>query len=336
MKSKITSPLLTSFLLAAALPLHAGERTQTFIFCADEQPGHQAMPPEPPGGNLAKEPVTFLGVETMPVSRTLAAQLGLADDTGLVVTRILEGSPAAVALQRHDIITKFDNQVLVDMHQLRVLVRSRKEGDEVLLTYYRGGKENSVKVKLGKRDMPNMVGMEGFGPEGMEGPADLRVLDDDLPEIMDLHKLPGMDREDVHDVLRMIGRERGNWLGGPHVQFFSHTGGKGSTILNLADGNFAFSDEAGSVEVTASKGQRELTVKNAKGEVTFKGPINSDEDRRKLPPEVLARLDKIEKVNVSFEPGADFQQDTAVEPPQKSKISQSGLPQEPAPSSRPF
>jgi serine protease Do len=310
MKNRIISTILPGLLLATLLPLHADQQKEIVI--KHKEPGS----PEAAG---EKEPVTYLGVETTPVSRTLAAQLGMPEDTGLVVTRVMNGSPATTVLQQHDILTKFDNQILIDMHQLRVLVRGKKEGDEVLLSYYRAGKENSAKVKLGKRDVPKMAGMEDFGPEGL---PDVRFFNEEVPGpgLPGLRNLPGMDPEAIHDVLRMIGRERGNWLAAPQVHFFKHPDGQGSTILNLADGNFVFSDESGSVEVTASKNQRELTVKNPKGDVLFKGPINNEEDRRKLPPEVLARLDKIEQADVSFEAGDDFQQDTVVQPPQKTKI----------------
>jgi hypothetical protein len=143
-----------------------------------------------------------------------------------------------------------------------------------------------------------------------------------MPDLAELRELPGMAREDVDNVMRMIGREHGSWFATPQVHVFSHPGEKGSTIFNLADGNFTFSDETGSVEVTAGNGKRELTVKNAKGDVTFKGAINNAEDHQKLPPEVVARLEKIEHLDVSSEPGEDFEQDaTAVSPPEKTKIS---------------
>jgi hypothetical protein len=310
MKNRIISVILPGLLLAAFLPLHADQPKEIIVKHVDQGP------PEDAG---EKESVTYLGVETMPVSRTLSAQLGLPEDTGLVVMRVMNGSPATAALQKNDILTKFDNQILIDMHQLRVLVRGKKEGDEVSLTYYRVGKENSVRVKLGKRDMPKMADMEDFRSEGL---PNVHFFNEEAPGpgLPGLRNLPGMNPNEIHDVLRMIGRERDNWLAAPQVHFFKHHDGQGSTILNLADGNFVFSDESGSVEVTASKNQRELTVKNPKGDVLFKGPINNEDDRRKLPPEVLARLDKIEQADVSFEAGDDFQQDTAVEPPQKTKI----------------
>ena len=76
---------------------------------------------------MEKEKVTFLGVETAPVNRTLAAQLGLNRDTGLVVTRISDQSPAAAVLKEDDVLTRLDDQILVNQQQLGVLVRAKKD-----------------------------------------------------------------------------------------------------------------------------------------------------------------------------------------------------------------
>src|ERR1041384_3743936 len=84
-----------------------------------------------------KEVVTFLGVNTSPISATLTVQLGLPDGSGLVISSIEADTPAASALKEHDILLKLDDQILVDSHQLQVLIRGHKEGDEVTLTYVR-------------------------------------------------------------------------------------------------------------------------------------------------------------------------------------------------------
>jgi serine protease Do len=280
---------------------------------------------------VEKEPVTFLGIETAPAGRTLAAQLGLPADTGLVVTRIIEGSPAAGLLKEHDIITKLDDQILVDVRQLSVLVRGHKEGDEVALKLYRGGKETTVKVKLGKHEVPK-ISAAG------DGPVFHFFGGSDLPESMPFGQIPGMAREDIDHAMNLLGRQPLDafFLQKPHVRVFGHAGEKGasaggSTILDLADGNLVYSDENGSIEVNATKGQRELTVKDPKGRVTFKGPINNEEERQKLPPDVMARLDKIQNVDFSSEPGEDFEQEgAALDVPAKSKINHP-LPAEPPP-----
>src|SRR5829696_9143182 len=60
-----------------------------------------------------KEVVTFLGVETAPVSETLGSQLGLPKESGLVVIHVVPESPAASALKQHDVLVKLDDQLLV-------------------------------------------------------------------------------------------------------------------------------------------------------------------------------------------------------------------------------
>jgi len=231
---------------------------------------------------LAKEKVAYLGVETMPVGRTVSTQLGLPRDTGLVVRRVADNSPASSLLKEHDILTKFEDQILVDMHQLSVLVRSRKAGDEVKLTVMRGGKETVVKAKLGEREVPVLA---GDFPEMMPGAgADTFFFSQGGPG------MPPMGGPGPGDVMRLIGRDRGHWFAAPRVHLFKHSGDKGSTLLDLPSGNFVFSDDEGSVEVASNAGKRELTVKNKKGDVTFQGPLNTPEDHDKLPPEVLSRL----------------------------------------------
>src|SRR6186713_2852183 len=192
-----------------------------------------------PHFNLEKENVAFLGVETMPVGRTMAAQLGLPRDTGLVVRRVSEGSPAAGLLQEHDILTKLDDQILIDMHQLSVLVRSRKAGDEVKLTFVRGGKETTTKAKLGEREVPKLAGdmmMRGFGG-GAAG--------DVFYQHSGGHGFPEMAGPEAGDVMRLIGGDRMHWFAAPRVHVFKRAGGKGSTILDLPGGNFSYSDDDG-------------------------------------------------------------------------------------------
>ncbi|MCX6953383.1 MAG: PDZ domain-containing protein, partial [Verrucomicrobia bacterium] len=119
------------------------------ITSTDGAPGQHRILRREPG---EMESVTFLGVEAGPVSATLVAQLGLAEGNGLVVNQVLPNSPATGVLKPHDILLKLDDQILIEQRQLAVLVRGHKEGDEVTLTYLRGGKQATAKVKLAKHD----------------------------------------------------------------------------------------------------------------------------------------------------------------------------------------
>ncbi len=265
-----------------------------------------------------KEKVTFLGVETAPVSRTLAAQLGLGRDTGLVVTHIAEKSPATDVLKEDDVLTKLDDQILVNQHQLGVLVRAKKEGDEVRLTVIRAGKEMTIKAKLGIHEVPKMAGNFFFpnGPGGFGGAMTMSP-----GGMAKLRGLPGMDDDDARDVLRMIGREHRNFTASPGVRIVRR-GGRGSTILDLPNSNISYSDDDGFIEIKSDEGKRELTVKDAKGKVTFQGPINTEEERKKLPPEVLKQLEKLDSDTISFEAGEKFEHEVLPLPsePAKTKI----------------
>src|SRR4051812_29811346 len=74
----------------------------------DKDGPHGGRPAVREDEQIEKEKVTFLGVETAPVSRTLAAQIGIGRDTGLVVVRVSEKSPAADVLKEDDVLTKLD------------------------------------------------------------------------------------------------------------------------------------------------------------------------------------------------------------------------------------
>lgn len=284
----------------------------------DKDGPHHGMVIHQDDDRMEKEKVAFLGVETAPVSRTLAAQLGLGRDTGLVVIRISEKSPAADILKEDDVLTKLDDQILVNQQQLGVLVRSKKEGDEVKLTLVRGGKETTVKAKLATHEVPKMAATFSFpgGPGGMSWSMGAR------PEgLARLRQMPGMGDDDAKDVLRMIGREHRNFMATPGVRIVRR-GGKGSTILDLPNSNISYSDDDGSIEIKADDGKRELTVKDASGKVTFQGPINTEEERKKLPPEVVKQLEKLDNDTISFEAGEKFEHEVLPLPgePAKTKI----------------
>jgi serine protease Do len=298
MKNPIVTCLLPLLLLATAVQAAEPEVKKEVIIRRHAAPGDGSQEFDVRlDGPAEMEKVAYLGVETAPVDPTVAAQLGLARGTGVVVRRVAEGSPAAAVLQPHDVMTKLDDQILVNMAQLTVLVRNHKVGDEVKLTYVRGGKESTAKVKLGEREVPKFSwapsasapAMQFFGHAApMAGGA--MGFSRAMPAVPGVPALPPGE---AGDVMRVIGGDRMHWFGQPRVHVMRRHGGAGSTILDLAAGNFVFSDDQGSVEVSAAEGKRELTVKDKDGKVTFQGPINTPDEREKLPPEVKQRLDDI-------------------------------------------
>lgn len=321
-KTKIFLPLVLASALVPALLAQkevivrksGGNEPSTHVFVAKR--GDQ---------ETKKESVTFLGVQTAPVDRTLAAQLGLPRETGLVVSEIVGDSPAAAALKEHDVLTRLDDQILVTPHQLGVLIRGKKEGDEVTFAVIRGGKELKVKVKLGQREMPVAAKfeMEFSGPG--DGPGHgFQWFSNESPALARLRELPGMGPGEVNDVVRIIGNSRHRFIEGPGVQVLKRPG-QGTTILDLPKGNIVYSDDAGSVEVVADGAKRTLTVKDAKGGSLFNGSIATKEERDQLPAEIKNRINQIETANMSMEIGKEFRFEGAdirqsMPPPKKIRL----------------
>ncbi len=339
MKSR---PLTTSLFLALAL----GGATTLVAQDAKSEPKADAKESKPALSRSftfvtseaagEKDKVTYLGVETAPVPHALAAHLGLPPDHGLTLNAVAEKSPAAGVLQRHDVLLKFDDQLLVDARQLSVLIRAKKPGDSVKLTYMRAGKEQTATVKLGERE----VARGGLRTIELGDGNAFRFLGgpEGAAAIERLRELPGLARDEINDALRIIGRERGNWFSNPRVHIFRRGEKGGSTILNLSEGNFVLSDNEGTVEVVASAGERQLTVKDPAGKVLFQGPINNDEQRAQLPEAIKERLKKIEVSTFEFEAGEELQQEGGALP--AARPTKTSRPLAPAlralPAARPF
>ena len=292
-----------------------------------------------PGKPGEMETVTFLGVETAPVSPTLTTQLGLPEGTGLVVSHLASESPAAGVLKEHDILLKLDDQLLIEQRQLSVLVRNHKEGDEVTLTYLRGGKQASVKVKLAKHDVPKVAmqlgaaatlfGAGGGGSGGSSntfGKIDVMVLDPNNPQdresvermlpLMDGAKAPGL----------RIYREAARPEAGPGENNIS-------VRVNTGNSHMVLDDDKGSIELTLKDRLKELVAKNAKGEQVFSGPVNTPEERKALPADVRERLERLEdSTQLGYKPGSDFTSETKVIRPRGQSIA---LPPQPAAPARP-
>ncbi len=134
--------------------------------------GDLAKPAEsatPAAAEAVAEKVTYLGVMLAESPAEATANLPIVKGSGLLVGGIADGSPAKNAgLQPGDVLAKLDDQILVLPAQLTVLVRSKKEGDMVKLSYFRGGKAEEATVALGSRPADEVtvppVGLPGAAP----------------------------------------------------------------------------------------------------------------------------------------------------------------------------
>ena len=117
-----------------------------------------------PGGNLPakaapsnsaekRDRVTYFGVAPEPVSEELRDQLPLRRGEGILVGAVVIDSPAAQAgIHLHDILLRFDDQILVEPGQLKALVQMRNPGEKVKLTLMRKGVQQAVEVTLAQTE----------------------------------------------------------------------------------------------------------------------------------------------------------------------------------------
>jgi putative serine protease PepD len=90
----------------------------------------------------------FFGVVTAPIPRAAASQNGTAH--GLFVTAIQPDGPASPAgIRPGDVITEIDGQPATSGTQLESLTLTRKAGDQVEITFSRGGSTQTTTVTLG-------------------------------------------------------------------------------------------------------------------------------------------------------------------------------------------
>ena len=177
-------------LLLAALTLALG----AFPVLADGEPGSKAPTDckkmiTTPGGKTIQlggmmGSFGFLGVEMTALSPELRAHFGVPGDAGVMVSRVVEDSPAAKAgIEVGDIITRADGEDVRSSGQLGRVVRRFGDGEAMQVEYWRDGKVATATAYIAERcsyDISHMIS-EDFtldleGLEGLEGLAGLEGL----------------------------------------------------------------------------------------------------------------------------------------------------------------
>ena len=314
----------------------------------------------------ATEKAAFLGVTTSPAGATVREQLKLAKGTGLVVEFVEKDSPAGAAgIAVHDVLTKLDDQVLVNMPQLAVLVRMHKPGDTVKLTYIRGGESKTAEVKLVEKEVPVLEdtpavrqlqiplpggGMQGnlllpridvnggpaWQPAGRisvkteNGVTTKTMVDADQTLVLMIDKdgkktlrieskKVGPDGAKNNEIVfsgpvdtdeqkkglpagaaeKLKQLESNNRMGGLQLQIGGAGGGGGVQIVGNAGGGHSTmsmtrADGEHTLTLKVVDGDQTLTVKDHDGKVLFDGPINTEEERKKIPDDIAAKLERMQ------------------------------------------
>lgn len=317
--------LATGPLLAGGLKL-AGEQTDpkpadTGAVAESEAATDATVQTDTEPKNAHNE-VPWLGVSTTEASEALSSQLDLGAGVGLVITYVVPESPAAKAgLRKNDVLTRFDDQTLVHPAQLRKLVRVHHDGSVVKLDLYRAGKPETASVTLGKTHARAAQWEEGERALGgslkdlQKQLRDLHIDDAVRDEMRVLRESLGnikIDQKEVQeDIRRGMDQARaairdalGNMTnadsalnpGRKVLESLAHAGvvvdDKADVVVRRVDKNaktMIRSDESGTI-VLFSNPSLHLTAHDKDGKLLFDGPIETRDERAKVPKDLWERV----------------------------------------------
>ena len=257
----------------------------------------------------------FLGVETSQVPTVVSEQLGLSKGLGLVVEYVMPNSPAATAgIQQNDILKMLNDQILIEPSQLRKLLQTFSDGTDVTLTVLRKGQEQKVNVKLTKKERPQRHSRPpgdkhdwhwDFDDTGDLG-EQMQGLKEQLQE--QLGEQRGVIRETVmkaHEAARRA-REDARRAAREIRILSKDNGGLKATRIDLGKAQIVFSDDKGEMKVENVDGKKIVTTKDPQGKLIFSGPVETKEDRDKMPADVRERYEKLQQNDLPVvAPGTD-------------------------------
>ncbi|MDR9804749.1 Do family serine endopeptidase [Rhizobium hidalgonense] len=112
----------------------------------------------------------WLGVRIQPVTDDIADSLGLDTAKGALVAGVINGGPVDDgSIKAGDVILKFDGKTVSEMRDLPRVVAESTVGKEVDVVVLRDGKEQTVKVKLGRLEDSDQAAASGdAAPDGSQ------------------------------------------------------------------------------------------------------------------------------------------------------------------------
>jgi len=213
----------------------------------------------------------WLGVHVSEVSELVASQLGLASGMGLSVEHIVLNSPADKAgLKQYDILTKLDDQTLITPKQLVVLLRTKKSGESVKLTYIRGGEEQSAKAVITNRSGKNEF---SYHFDAASDDEDVVFELGAEPVVIDRKMAEKMNAIEKSILASAMAKGKNSELKkGMHTSLFF-----------VENSNLVLSDDTGTYNLRNIDGKKRLVVLNPEGDTIYKGDLETEKSIEALP-----------------------------------------------------
>jgi hypothetical protein len=268
--------------------------------------------------------VPFIGVVTSPLGEQVRAQTNLTEDVGLSVDVVSPDSPAAKAgLKAHDILAKYDDQLLCAAVQLSALVKRTGTGNKATLTVLRGGKELPIEVIVGEHAAQATFKVEGVNMNFTPLVQGAIVAGQPLaPEVIKLIEEMGSKTGGA-----VFGGQYGFAVPAPGVDapVLPQSSGPNDTLLQLQSNQIQpnqvrqtqiqrnqrivlvnpnvqsqsqsvsiVANDDGRVELRETNGKRTVTILDKSGAQQYAGPLDTQEDREKIPAELRSRVEQAE------------------------------------------
>ncbi len=123
----------------------------------------------------------YLGVELVNLNEPLRAHFGVPEGSGVLVSNVVDGSPAARAgVQVGDILTRFNGKDVKSSRRLVSMVRRAESGDQADLEIWRDGRVETLGATLDERPRP-VLRSDSFsfsfrGREDLDGDGEIDVF----------------------------------------------------------------------------------------------------------------------------------------------------------------
>ncbi|MEW5873978.1 MAG: PDZ domain-containing protein [Candidatus Zixiibacteriota bacterium] len=122
------------------------------------------------GVGFAKTGDGYLGVYISDIDEDLQAAEDLPSTDGVMVTEVVDGSPAEEAgLKRGDVILKYGEKTVSSTRRLTRMIEWTEPGEKIALTVLRGGKESTLSATIGEDEGREMTVWSWSGDD--DGPA---------------------------------------------------------------------------------------------------------------------------------------------------------------------
>ena len=118
----------------------------------------------------------FLGVQLSDLTAELRTHFGVPDDAGVMVGKVVDGSPAFRAgVEVGDIVTAVDGVAVDSASSLAHAIRGHEDGDTVVLEVWRDGRVEKISAGLEERE--RQVAIASASATAGDGQGEARVIE---------------------------------------------------------------------------------------------------------------------------------------------------------------